>query len=255
VEAVGVLGEMSDDEARGFGALAVAIGPPATAALLCALGREDAGRAGERATALVAGIGPGAIPTLAEAASDPRWYMQRAVATLLGRIGTAAAVPPLQALLRQPDVRVLRAAVSSLAGIDDPAAARALHTVLRAVSGDARTSVIAVLVGLKDPRVVPMLLHVLHDSQPLGADHALVLETLGALAGLRDDRAVPAVERLVHARRWVSWARTRRLRLAALRTLVRLGTPAAAGAFDRAVREGGWGVRRLARRARRGGAP
>ncbi|MFP5378232.1 MAG: HEAT repeat domain-containing protein [Vicinamibacteria bacterium] len=253
-EAVGVLGEMTDDEARGFGTLAVTIGPPATAALLRAFNTEDAGRAGERAARLIVRIGRGAIPTLADAAADHRWHVQRTVAQLLGQIGTADAVPPLQALLRQADVRVLRAAVSALAGIDDPAAARALHTVLRAVRGEARTSVIAVLVGLKDPRVVPMLLHILAESQPLGADHALVLETLGALAGLRDDRAVPSVARLVHARRWFAWFRTRRLRLTALRTLERIGSPAAADAFERAAREGGWGVRRLARQARLGDA-
>jgi len=253
-EAVNVLGEMDAAEAQAFGALALAVGPAVTATLLGAFHQEAAGRAGERAGDLIVRLGSSAVPSLAAAVDDPRWFVQVPVATLLGRIGTVAAVPPLQALLRRPDVRVLRAAVAALAGVQDEAAARALHTVLRSVRGEARSMVIAVLVGLKDPRVVPMLLHVLHDSRALGADHTLVLETLAALATIRDDRAVPAIAQLAVARRWTAWFRTRRLRLAALRTLLRLGTPASRAAFDRAVADGGWGVRRLAARARGDGA-
>ncbi|MDP1572559.1 MAG: HEAT repeat domain-containing protein [Vicinamibacterales bacterium] len=253
-EAVGVLGEMDAAEAQAFGALALTIGPAVTATLLGAFHQEAAGRAGERAGDLIVRLGSSAVPSLTTAADDPRWFVQVQVAALLGRIGTAAAVPPLQTLLRRPDVRVLRAAVAALAGIPDAAAARALHTVLRSVRGETRSMVIAVLVGLKDPRVVPMLLHVLEDSRALGADHALVLETLAALATIRDDRAVPAIAALATTRRWTAWLRTRRLRLTALRTLLRLGTPASRAAFDRVVEDGGWGVRRLAARARKDGA-
>lgn len=253
-EAVALLGEMTPGDARALGDLVAAVGAPAAPALLQVFEREHPGTAGERAADLIVRLGSGAVPAVAKAAQDERWFVQRHAALLLGRLGTAAAVPPLQALLRHSDLRVLRAAVASLAGIADPAAARALHTVLRAVRGEARTTVIGVLVGLKDPRVAPLLVHVLEQSRPLGADHALVLEALGAVALLRDPRTVGAVARLAAAGRWLVWRRTRRLRAAALRTLWRMGLPEAAAAFERLAREGGWSTRRMARRLQRGGA-
>ena len=107
--------------------------------------------------------------------------MQRRGARLLGRIGTADAVPLLQPLLRQSDPRVARAAVAALGVIHDPAAARAIHTVLRAATGEVRRAVIEALVAERDPRVVPMLVRILEESEPLGKDHEVVLETIEAL--------------------------------------------------------------------------
>src|SRR6185295_3752780 len=119
-----------------------------------------------------------AIGRLASLVGDSRWFAQQRGARLLGRIGTAEAVPLLQPLLRQHDPRVAREAVTALGGIPDAAAARAIHTVLRAATGDVRRAVVEALVAERDPRVVPMLVRILEESQPLGPDHDVVLETI-----------------------------------------------------------------------------
>src|SRR4029453_8975139 len=110
------------------------------------------------------------------------WYARMNAAELLGETGSAEAVPLLQPLLRRHETRVTQAAVRALSSIDDPAAARCVHTVLRSAAGDQRQAVVAALVAQRDPRVVPVLVRILSESNPLGTDHVIVLETLGALA-------------------------------------------------------------------------
>jgi HEAT repeat protein len=215
---------------------------------MAAYGRDETGPAGERVSKILTTLGVPAIPSIAALLEDPRWYVQRDLAGVLGRIGTAAAVPPLQSLLRGTDPRVMRAAVAALAGIDDPAAARALHTVLRAAAGEARTAVITALSTLKNPRVVPLLTRLLQDCEPFAAEHLLVIDMLGALGLLRDDRAVASIAGLARRRRWLAWRKTTRLRRSSLVALARIGSPKSQAALDDLARTGDFFLKRMARR-------
>jgi HEAT repeat protein len=248
-EAASTLGEQTAEEFATFERLVISIGPSTVPAVLTAYQREDGGTATDRATALLVRLGRPAIPAITAGLEDTRWFVQRELAKALGKIGTAAAVPPLQTLLRRSDLRVLQTAVSSLSSIADPAAERALHTMLKAASGEARSAVIAALVGLKDTRVVPMLARVLQDSDPFGADHPLLLETLAALATVRDDRAIASVTALARKKKWTAWGRTTQLRHACLSTLSRIGSPRAAQAIIELAASGDFFLKRMARKA------
>jgi HEAT repeat protein len=248
-EAASTLAEQSAEEFAAFERLVSRIGPSTVAAILVAYQREEGGTATDRATALLGRLGPPAIPAIAAGLEDKRWFVQRELAKALGKIGTSAAVPPLQALLRRSDVRVLQTAVSSLSSIADPAAERALHTVLKASSGEARAAAIAALVGLKDARIVPMLARVLQDSDPFGADHALLLETLAALGTIRDDRAIANIAALARKKQWTAWGRTTQLRRACLSTLSSIGSPAARQAIAQLAASGDFFLKRMARKA------
>lgn len=250
-ESTAALADLSKDELRSFESLVRGIGGAAVAALIGACQKEEGGAVAERATALIATLGPVAIPGLAAAIDDPRWFVQREVARLLGQIGTPAAVPPLQALLRRSDVRVMQAAVSALARLDDPAAARAMRTVLKAATGEARAAVIAALVGLKDARIVPMLGRMLDDSDPFAGELSVVLDTLDALAAFCDDRALAQIAATARRRRWLAWRTTTRLREAALRTLVTIGTPKAKQTLAGLAAGGDFFLRRMAAAAAR----
>jgi len=242
------LGDQTAEEFAAFDKLVRPIGPPAIPSLIAAYQREDGGVATDRATAVLSKLGTAAIPLMAKALEDKRWFVQRELAKALGKIGTAAAVAPLQSLLRRSDVRVLQTAVSSLAGIDDPAAVRAVHTVLRSTAGEARAAVISSLVGLKDPRVVPMLARILQDSDPFGEENPLVHDTLDALATLRDERAVPPIAALARKKRWIAWGKTTRLRAASLRALKRIGSQKAQGALAELATTGDYFLKRQAAR-------
>jgi HEAT repeat protein len=161
----------------------------------------------------------------------------------------AESVPLLQPLLRGSDPRVMRAAVRALANIDDPAAGRAVHTVLRAAAGAQRQAVVAALVAERDPRVVPVLLCILNESEPLGSDHQIVLETLGAIGQVGADEAVPHVAKVMRRRSWFARRKTRALKEGSIDALQRIGSAAATQAIADAASQGDRLLRKLARAA------
>ncbi|HEX6162701.1 MAG TPA: HEAT repeat domain-containing protein [Vicinamibacterales bacterium] len=248
-EAASTIAEQTADEFAQFEKLIRVIGP-ATVPMLSA-GYSESGAANERLTALHSKLGAAAIPAIAAAIESLPWFAQRELARALGKIGTSAAVPPLQSLLRRADPRVLHAAVTALSAIQDSAAERALHTVLKATRGEARAAVINALVALKEPRVVPMLARVLQDSDPFGADHALLIEILAALSTIRDDRAVSQIALLARKRRWLSWAKTTQMRKACLDALGKIGTAKAKQTIGDLAKTGDFFLKRTAARAAR----
>jgi len=173
--------------------------------------------------------------------------IRAAAAELLGDIGVPEAVPLLQPLLRGQDGRVTTAAVRALSGIKDPAAARAVHTALRAASGDQRRAVVEALVTQKDARVVPVLVRILEESDPFGGDHAIVLETLGALSSVGDDQAVPALSSLIRKKKFLGGKKVKAVKEKGLGALRAIKTPAATRAIEDAATNGDRMLRKLAR--------
>ncbi|HZB26483.1 MAG TPA: HEAT repeat domain-containing protein [Vicinamibacterales bacterium] len=246
-ETVDHLGEMEDPAAGVFRGICEAVGPAATDALRRHLETEDLTPSRQRAAEVIRSYGARAVGRLAPLVASPHWFVRRNAAELFGEIGAAEAVPLLQPLLRGGDARVTRAAVRALASIQDPSAARAVHTVLRAATGDLRRAVVDALVAERDRRVVPLLGRILDESDALGADHAVVVETLGAVGVLGGDEAITAVDRIMRTTRWFARRRVRAVKTAALTTLRQIGTPAATAAISRAAGNGDRLLRRLAR--------
>jgi HEAT repeat protein len=171
--------------------------------------------------------------------------VQRNAARLLGQIGSPEAVPLLQPMLRQSDPRVVRAAVSALGAIDDPAAARAIHTVLRAATGGLRRAVIDALVAGKDTRVVPILVHIVRESQPLGKDHEMVLETVTALGTVGSDESVPALRALAERRAFFRRRKLRAVKEQSVEAIRRIGGPKAEAALHEARAAGDRMLRKI----------
>ena len=246
-EAVELLGELDAEQVECFARLGAALGPAIVDALLPLVAQERETRGRARAFAIVRGFGAAAIGRLGPLVNDARWHAQCNAAILMGHIGSPEAVPYLQALLRGADPRVAREAVRALAGIDDPSAARAVHTVLRATRGEVRQAVVEALVAGRDPRVVPVLLRILGESDPLGGDHPIVLDTLVALGTIGADQAVSDISRVMRRRSWLKRRKVRALKQTGLLVLRRIGTPAAASAIQDAATSGDRLLRRMAR--------
>ena len=194
--------------------------------------------ASKRAEDLITGFGAAAVTRLASLAADSRWFVQTAGAKLLGRTRSPAAVPLLQPLLRKADARVARVAIGALGGIDDPSAARAIHTVLRSATGPLRRAVIEALVADRDPRVVPMLIRIVDESQPLGKDHDVVVETLSAFGRVGTDRGITTIVSTISRRGWFGRKKLHALKVAGVEALGRIDSPAAAAALEGAARTG-----------------
>jgi HEAT repeat protein len=246
-ETVDLFGEMADEDAAVFARVCAAIGPAATDALRNLLTVEGDTIGRRRAADIIVRYGEPAISRLAPLVDHRQWFVRHTAAELLGRIARPAAVPLLQPLLRGGDPRVLRATVRALSHIDDPAAARAVHTVLRSAGGEHRQAVVAALVEERDPRVVPVLVCILNESDPFGSDHPIVLEALDAIADLGRDEAIPHVAHMMRRRSWFARKKTRAIRQTSIRTLQRIGSPAAARTLADAAVQGDRLLRKLLR--------
>jgi hypothetical protein len=141
---------------------------------------------------------------------------------------------------------VAQAAISALTAIPDPAAARAIHTVLRAATGEMRRAVIEALVAERDPRVVPMLIRIIEESEPLGKDHEVVLETIEALGLVPSDAGVAALARVIARRGFFGRRKLRTLKERGVGALARIGTPAAQTVLANAAKTGDRLLRKIA---------
>src|SRR5437763_8339416 len=199
-ETAELIGEVDEDGWKAMRAVLDVVGASSVVALTPAVMIDEPTLGSRRAEETIVSFGKPAVARVASLVADTRWFVQRNGARLLGQIGSAEAVPLLQPMLRCSDPRVVRAAVAALGAIDDPAAARAIHTVLRAATGALRRAVIDALVAGRDARVVPILVHILRESQPLGSDHQMVLEAAKALGAVGSSDGVPALRTLAGRR-------------------------------------------------------
>ena len=246
VETLEILGDMAESEAALFADICGRIGAAATDALKAHLEVEAATSARMRATAIIRQYGARAVGRLTSLAGSSKWAAQRNLAELLGDLAVAEGVPLLQPLLRGHDPRVTTAAVRALSSIKDPAAARAVHMVLRAATGAQRRAVVDALVELRDARVVPLLVRIVEESDPFSADHAIVLDALGALTRVGDDQAVPVLTTLMRRKKLLARKKTRALKEQSLAALRGIRTPAAEQAIADAAKTGDRMLRKLA---------
>ncbi|HMF94900.1 MAG TPA: HEAT repeat domain-containing protein [Vicinamibacterales bacterium] len=245
-ETLALIGDVDDEAWQAIRSVIQTVGVATVEAIKPALLVEQDTPATARAEEQILMFGPRAVGRLASLVGDSRWFVQQRAARLLGRIGTPNAVPLLQPLLRQADARVARQAVSALGAIQDPAAARAIQTVLRAATGDRRKAVTEALVAERDPRVVPMLVRVLEESQPLGRDHDMVLETIDALATVGTDGAVPILTTMARRTSFFGRRKARALKERSIEALVRVGTAKSTTAIKEAAQQGDRMLRKIA---------
>jgi HEAT repeat protein len=246
-ESAALIADLDDAGWQALKTVVETIGASSVEALKAVVAVEDDSLATTRAESVIAGFGVKSVTRLASFVGDERWFVKRRGARLLGRIGTADAVPLLQPLLRQQDPRVAREAVAALGVIQDPAAARAIHTVLRAATGEVRRAVIEALVAERDPRVVPMLVRILEESEPLGKDHDVVLETIEALGTVGTDASVPSLVTMTKRKRFLGGKKLRALKERSVSALARVKTEKAAAALKDAAENGDRYVKKIVR--------
>ena len=240
VETAETLGEMADAEARLFADICARIGPAATDALKSPPRSRgaDAGadaRDGDHPRVRRARGRPARLGR-SDRTSGPRSAMPPSCSA---RSRAAEAVPLLQPLLRGHDPRVTTAAVRALVehqgsggGARPCTPSCAPRPAISAARSSARWS------AQRDARVVPVLVRILDESDPFGADHPIVLETLGALSQVGDDQAVPALTTVMRKKKLFARKKSRALKEQALTALRAIRSPAAASAIEDAAKTG-----------------
>ena len=246
LDTAALLGDVDPRARATIRAIVEDIGPAAIEALKPVMMVEEDTDAARLAADAIVAFGAAAIQRLPSLLEDPRWYVQQQGVRLVGRIGRAEGVPQLQPLLRKADPRVAQAAILALTAIPDPAAARAIHTVLRVATGEMRRAVIETLVVQRDPRVVPMLVRIIEESEPLGKDHEVVLETIEALGLVPSDVGVTALASVITRRGFFGRRKLRTLKERGVGALARIGTPAAQTVLADAAKTGDRLLRKIA---------
>jgi len=110
--------------------------------------------------------------------------------------------------------------------------------VRRAAQGQRRTAVMDALVADKDPRVVPMLSRVISESEPLGKDHEVVIQTIDALAGVGSDAAVPTLVTMAKVKKFFGGRKLTALKEHSVDAMIRIGGTKAAAAIDQLAQTG-----------------
>ena len=106
-------------------------------------------------------------------------------------------------------------------------------------------AVVDALVVDRDPRVVPMLARIVAESEPLGKDHEVVLDTIGALATVGSDQAVPTLAGLARITRWFGGKKLRAIKETSVDAITTIGGEKATAALADAARSGDRALKKI----------
>jgi len=169
---------------------------------------------------------PSAVEPLVHLLQDPRWYVVRNAAELLGEMGAQHADAKLVAALRHGDARVRRSAAGALARLGTTRGTFALQPLLGDSNAAVRLQAVHGIASARLPRSVPALLQALEREGDPDIQHAL-------LAALGSHPTDDAIERLAQAAHPGSLLHRKPtpFRLAAISALGDAATPAAMAAL------------------------
>jgi HEAT repeat protein len=232
-------GEVTDQSR--FAAFTVALGTPAIAFCVDIMARADKSRARAAAVTALCYLCAGDPQLLAPWLGDSRWHVVRNIVFVLGLIGGPEVVPMLRAVARHPEPRVRRQLVQALGSVPPEDRNPLLLEQLDGRDLQLLATALNMLTRQKDPRVARAILRLIESPDFESRDESNQRTLFAALGDIADDSAVPALEALLHRGGW--FARRTFQRVAAARTLRRIGTPSAMAALEAGVRARSEGVR------------
>ncbi|HYM80361.1 MAG TPA: HEAT repeat domain-containing protein [Candidatus Limnocylindria bacterium] len=228
------------DQAQ-FSALAVGVGQPALDLACAVMAYAQKSRTRAAACTMLCYLCNDHPELLAPYLADSRWYVVRNTVFVLGQIGGPGVVSLLRAAAFHPEPRVRRQVVQSLGSVPADARRPILIGQLDTRDPQLLAASLNMLARQKDPEVASAILHQVEapDFESRNEENQRAL--FGALGEVAGDEAVPALEALLHRGGW--FARRTLQRVAAARTLQRIGTPKATAALQAGVRSRSEAVR------------
>jgi hypothetical protein len=227
-----------------FAGFVVGVGSPAVGLCVDVMSRADKARARAATVTALCYLCAEDPELLAPWLLDPRWHVVRNVVFVLGHIGGPAVAPLLQTVSRHPEPRVRRQLVQALGSL--PAGERTPMLLEQLDTRDPQllATVLNILTREPDRRTVRAVLACIAAPDFESRDESNQRALFGTLGEIADDDAVPALEALLNRGGW--FARRSLQRVAAARTLRRIGTPKALAALEAGVRAHSEAVRSAA---------
>jgi HEAT repeat protein len=168
------------------------------------------------------------VSALIHMLGDPRWYVVRNAADLLGEMEAKEAEAPLGELIRHSDERVRRAAVTALSKIATPRAMQNLQEALKDGSAQVRMQAAAGLAARKQSKSAVTLAKALDEEEDLDVQLSIV----GALGRIATPDAVQKLIKAAEAEGRFFKKKPVALRVAAVQALGEARTPAALNALQ-----------------------
>ncbi|MFN3477418.1 MAG: HEAT repeat domain-containing protein, partial [Candidatus Methylomirabilales bacterium] len=196
------------------------LGPKAIPPLLERLKEEEHLSARRRLIHALIQQGASAVPFLLQVFDDPRWYVVRNAALILGHVGGEEAVGPLRRQLRHPDYRVRREVILALGRIGGPQVSGPLLEALQDQDPVACQYAVAALSALKERRAVPALIEIARAAP----DVALQQAAIAALGRIGGEEALHTLVDLLKKRSFLRTAAHEEMRAQAAAALGVLGT-------------------------------
>lgn len=167
------------------------------------------------------------VPTLLHMLGDPRWFVARNAAALLGELGTPEAEQPLSELLHHDDERVRHAATIALMRLGTARSMPAIEEALRDGAPQIRLQAAAILAERRaDASAVPLI-----DALDAEKEDEVKAGFYQALARFGTPKAVEKLIAAAQPERGIFRRKPVALRVAAIQALATAGTPAALDAL------------------------
>jgi len=227
-----------------FAAFVVGVGAPAVGLCVDVMSRADRARVRAATVTALCYLCAEDPELLAPWLLDSRWHVVRNVVFVLGHIGGPAVGPLLQTVSRHPEPRVRRQLVQALGALAPEVRGPMLIQQLDTRDPQLLAATLNILTRDRDPRTARAILACIAapDFDSRGEDNQRAL--FNALGEVADDAAVPALEALLNKGGW--FARRTLQRVAAARTLRRIGTPQAMAVLEAGARAHSEAVRSAA---------
>jgi hypothetical protein len=230
----------TDDQARFF-ALAVAMGRPALDMACAVMAKATKSRTRAAACTMLCYLCNDQPELLAPYLSDSRWFVARNAVFILGQIGGPSVVNLVRTAALHPEPRVRRQVVSSLGSVPREARGPILLAQLDTRDPQLLAAALNMLTREKNAEAARTILRHISapDFESRSEENQRTL--FSALAEVADDSAVPALEALLNKGGW--FARRTLQRVAAARTLQRIGTDRAHAVLEAGLRSRSEAVR------------
>jgi HEAT repeat protein len=241
------LDETIPEEQARFFALLVGLGPPGVPLALAVLGGARQARTRAAAATALSYLCPEEPELLAAAVADRRPALVRDVVLVLGQIGGPGVGPLLAAAACHPDPSVRREVANALPAVPTAERTDILLQLLSGADAKLMPSLLRVVRLERNPRLARALLELIAapDLESRGEDGVFAL--FQALADAGGEDAVPELEVLLLRGGWFGRPGSRRI--AAARTLARMGGEQARAALEEGLHSRNAGVRAACREA------
>ena len=235
----------------------LSLGKSVVGRLVDAILIEDGARTIRRLREVLMSFGSAAKSRVAELCASPNAAVRRTAVELVRAVGGADTLPLLVKLLDDEEPQVQRDALRAIVQMGTDSGFAALRDALTGGTPRTRDMIAGSLGTLRDERAAPLFAFIIRQGQYRGASEKIYVTCIELLGSLRvsSDVALGALQDAARRGEWWAPFRTRRLRAAAVRALVTIGSPDAIAVLHELAATGPSGTQRAAQAVVAGARP